>query len=538
MESALDQKDGVGRIAIQMRIGVTGHRTLDDPEGAAADVAIALDRILAGQTVHSTDTTRVELTIVSALAEGADRVIIDQARAVAPLRLEAVLPMPRNDYVNDFTSAESRGAYQALLDDAATVTEIQSSEHGYLRAGQAIVDRSDVMIALWDGKPARGSGGTAAIVAYARKRRTPLVWIHMDGTHRITTEWGDGQAMSPLPPLPMSAAAFAELDRFNRWTSPAASTGDRLLPVWLDSATARHLRTFVQWAAPYFQRADENASRSQFRSLAIVLALYALAPAAVVLVTLQVTFNLTTWLTWAEFGVLLGISTILLGLLTIRRLQWHDDWVAGRALAERIRSAVFLGAAGVDIRPDASAEGRAYATPGDEWRERAFKEIWLRRPQALVNREDFGTLQTLLSDAWIGEQINYHTKAAAKNARSHDLLRGASFVLFGISVIAALLHAWDPFAKGGLLNGVTFLAIAVPAIASAVTGYGAQREFAELADRSRRMEIRLLDTRARMSAADSLETMQTLAYTAEQQLRGETADWYALVHLHKPEVPV
>jgi len=31
MESALDQKDGVGRIAIQLRIGISGHRSLDDP---------------------------------------------------------------------------------------------------------------------------------------------------------------------------------------------------------------------------------------------------------------------------------------------------------------------------------------------------------------------------------------------------------------------------------------------------------------------------------------------------------------------------
>ena len=104
-------------------------------------------------------------------------------------------------------------------------------------------------------------------------------------------------------------------------------------------------------------------------------------------------------------------------------------------------------------------------------------------------------------------------------------------------MVAALLHSWHPFGTGRLLNWLTFLAIAVPAVAAAVIGYGAQREFGQLADRSRRMESRLLDTRRRMVAADSVAAMQSLAMTAEQQMRGETADWYSLVHLHKPDVP-
>jgi hypothetical protein len=58
------------------------------------------------------------------------------------------------------------------VDAASSVTVVpqvagEAREDAYARAGHAIVDASDVLVALWDGKPARGRGGTAEIVQYA-----------------------------------------------------------------------------------------------------------------------------------------------------------------------------------------------------------------------------------------------------------------------------------------------------------------------------------------------------------------------------------
>ena len=50
-------------------------------------------------------------------------------------------------------------------------------EDAYLAAGHAVVDDADVVLALWDGRPARGRGGTAEVVEYARSLGRPLVWI-------------------------------------------------------------------------------------------------------------------------------------------------------------------------------------------------------------------------------------------------------------------------------------------------------------------------------------------------------------------------
>ena len=40
------------------------------------------------------------------------------------------------------------------------------------------MELSDIVLAVWKGKPAKGKGGTADVVAYAIRRRVPL--IHID----------------------------------------------------------------------------------------------------------------------------------------------------------------------------------------------------------------------------------------------------------------------------------------------------------------------------------------------------------------------
>jgi hypothetical protein len=52
-------------------------------------------------------------------------------------------------------------------------------EEAYERAGHEVVARCDVLIALWDGAPPRGRGGTAAIVEHARAlgRRVEVICV-------------------------------------------------------------------------------------------------------------------------------------------------------------------------------------------------------------------------------------------------------------------------------------------------------------------------------------------------------------------------
>jgi hypothetical protein len=178
---------------IRLRIGVTGHRRLPNEEALALQVRRALERIREIISLSSPDP--LAFTVVSPLAEGADRLVAREVLQDPDACLEAPLPLPRDDYLRDFETAESKREFETMLGGADVVTEVHqpgSRTEAYERVGRYVVDHSDVLIALWDGEPSRGQGGTADIVAYARARKLPLFWIHINDEPRIIEELTGG----------------------------------------------------------------------------------------------------------------------------------------------------------------------------------------------------------------------------------------------------------------------------------------------------------------------------------------------------------
>ena len=149
-----------------VRIGITGHQA---GPGLQWDwVRAVLDAELA--------TVLTPFAGISCLAAGADQ---EFARAV--LRHGGVLHavVPRADYDAWFEHAADRATYRDLLAAAAWVTELcggPTAEDAYLCAATYVVDVAEQLVAVWDGRPSRGRGGTADIVAYARGR-IPVVAI-------------------------------------------------------------------------------------------------------------------------------------------------------------------------------------------------------------------------------------------------------------------------------------------------------------------------------------------------------------------------
>jgi hypothetical protein len=139
-------------------------------------VDAALDRVLAGVSEIEDESGFVPLTCVSSLAEGADRLVAQRVLERPGAGLIVVLPLPAEDYATDFGSPESLQEFNDLLTAADEVVVAPSDpadpsrEAAYERAGLAMLDRSDVLLALWDGQPARGRGGTAHIVEEAHER--------------------------------------------------------------------------------------------------------------------------------------------------------------------------------------------------------------------------------------------------------------------------------------------------------------------------------------------------------------------------------
>ncbi|MFB8027924.1 hypothetical protein ACFQ6U_12175 [Streptomyces sp. NPDC056465] len=156
------------------RIGVTGHRSI--PQELHAHVREGLRAALRGH--------EGSLEALSSLAVGADQLFADLALAHGA-ELTAVIPS--GDYESGFADATELERYRALK--ARAVREVRldfphSTDEAYYAAGAYIADHCDRLLAVWDGLPARGLGGTGDIVTYARSLGRPVTVIWRDGVER------------------------------------------------------------------------------------------------------------------------------------------------------------------------------------------------------------------------------------------------------------------------------------------------------------------------------------------------------------------
>src|SRR4051812_21244585 len=178
----------LGSIPFRIRVGVTGHRTVDS-RPLLGDVLGEIRRLLPADGA-----TPVRLAVVSALAEGADRLVAEDVFADAAVhgeeaRLEAVLPFERRRYsaLQEFPP-EAEAEFETWLDEAVSVTELAGAwepatrERAYEAAGRYVVSRCDVLVGVWDGEPSRGRGGTAETLLYAAETGKPSIWLPTDGS--------------------------------------------------------------------------------------------------------------------------------------------------------------------------------------------------------------------------------------------------------------------------------------------------------------------------------------------------------------------
>ena len=167
-------------------VGVTGHRQLPHLKIAALAVDIAMEKIINCFGGES-------LSVISPLAEGADRLVAERALEKYDVKLIVPLPLEIEDYLLDFTSESSKQSFRQLLQRAGSIIHLPVQEprmNGYLAAGMYTLKHCDVLLALWDGQPPRGIGGTGQIVAEARKQGKPLVWIKTEHREKEQTEIG------------------------------------------------------------------------------------------------------------------------------------------------------------------------------------------------------------------------------------------------------------------------------------------------------------------------------------------------------------
>lgn len=195
------------RAPILLRIGVTGHRP-DPSRGRAAPdearIRATVRRILEHISDAFDGVAQAQgglfdlgaglrgpggpgpLRVISSLAEGADQWCAEEALKLG-CELQCPLPFARKEYEKDFSDPTE---FRRLCDQATAVMEldgrIDRNENGardpspaaYEAAGRALLNQSDLLLAIWDGAPSQGPGGTAEVVVEALRRGIAVIWVH------------------------------------------------------------------------------------------------------------------------------------------------------------------------------------------------------------------------------------------------------------------------------------------------------------------------------------------------------------------------
>ena len=396
-------KPGLGkalpRPVMAFQIGVSGHRHLPDADidelhaSAAAMFRAVRTEALA---LHAADQAAAVplyapamplLRCICGLAEGADSIFAEAALDEA-WQLVAVLPFAPDAFALDFADA-ALDRYRRLLARASVVCALdgdRGSDQAYADIGDQIVEQSDILIAVWDQRRARGAGGTGDVVRHALQLGLPVAVLPPSG--RSSPSWlgtaSDTDVATLLraailPPVSSDGfpqACYADRPRGAGWAGIALRAYDRMISFGIPASgslpterVAPELGSEV--LDPAFCSADQLATEYAARYRAAGVMRYGLILPAT-LASLVGWYG-TGWL--QPLGNLVDFVVLVFVVLFSTRGGWeqsHRRFLMYRTLAEYIRNARLLTPLRAVAQLPGAAAHEARAADWTSWYGRAL----------------------------------------------------------------------------------------------------------------------------------------------------------------------
>jgi len=156
-----------------MRIGITGHQSLLNPEL----LRNALHSVL---TNIESQFVEEQFEFYSPLAPGADSLAAWVAIQLN-IPLVVLLPYDEREYLDSFT-AEHRCKFEQLAQQAQGIIHLpqQEGKNRYEGIEDYLVEHMDYLIAVWDGEKAHGPGGTGEVVERFLRTGKPCAWVYAE----------------------------------------------------------------------------------------------------------------------------------------------------------------------------------------------------------------------------------------------------------------------------------------------------------------------------------------------------------------------
>jgi hypothetical protein len=471
--------------AVPLIVAVTGHRDLvpDEVPQIRTHVRDFLRRLQA-------DYPERGVTVMSSLAEGADQVVAEVALELG-VSLLALLPMPRDSYIEDFETLPAREKFYALLARATEVLELpitpgntarSIAEHGknrtrqYAQLGVFLCAHCHILLALWDGKYSDKLGGTGQVIRFHHDNVMPG-YIPQSTTTRLiladdesdlvyhivcSRDRPDGQPAEHVRDLPTSWFTTNEtwprtpempvrhqqvLKLTSEFSADALQHEARIIDeAWslidekrcdglpAGSRDIDHVFRAADWLAIHFQKRYLRALRS-VHVLALLMGFMYIVYSDVVA---ERTFIFAFVAFFVVAAAIQKYST---------RHSWHRKYLDYRTLAEGLRVQFYWAVAGV-------TSGSVSKFTHDNFLQLQDSDLgWIRNVMRVAGMEcnvsphlNQKGLDLAVSE-WVGDdnsgQLGYYRKKAREKVNRGKRVEQFAAIILWVSVAAFLVFAFS-----------------------------------------------------------------------------------------------
>ena len=573
-------------------VGVTGHRAEVLPDGSLPllrdRVRDALERIAeSGRALFELERdcfagAPPRLRFVSPIADGADQIAAEVALELG-WELQLVLPFERDHYRATLANPEARERFDLLLERATCVLELPGDpKHGldaYVMTGRATVAHSDVLIAIWDGLPPRGRGGTGEVVQLALMRGTAIIhvplspggdtrvlWSAFDPT--VVTVADDPSVARPLersdvdillrgllmPPPDEEEQNFLKRflrERLHRIRArieyPLLLTATGVRPIKARDFTSKHAEAQIrdEWRR---YRAGCSEALSISAQMDLLEDAYSWADRLAthfaqtyrsghifnfvlggVAVCLGLAAFMAPHLKFEEAALELLITlAIILNAIVGQRNEWHRRWLDYRQLAERLRPMRSLKLLGI-AAPD--PPGTATNPVPKRWIDWYASGIWraMGCPSGSINQHCAALLGQAIAQHEVEPQVGYHERNAKQIELLDQRLEQFAMVLFAATVVVSIATIIGLGLNTDWVNDYgnwfTLVSAGFPALGTAVFGIRFQGDFGGDALRSMATADTLRQIERELRKDVTLSRAADLAEQAARIMLGDLDEW-------------
>lgn len=586
------------RPRLALNVGITGHRAKALGEELIGPVRDRLDDIFESLKHAAYELRRREqelfediepiVRLHTPLATGSDQIAAQSARA-NDYQIRALLPFKVSEYCRDFRGRELE-EFTVHLETADNVMALpgdRSASDAYVLVGKAVIAASDVIVAIWDGEPGNGPGGTAHVVELALREGVPVIHLTIDRASgdasqvrlivggdlvepeikRLETleDYTDLLAIVLAPDTQIERTHileyYREVEVRRNWRIeyPLMLAMLRIKSLssrpWQQDSIATSLereRSVIREDYPASVRMPLERGYGWSNFLAIRYAQkfrsghitnYALSALAVIVA-------LTGLLVPAIKVYLVMLELILIWALfyntsIAKKEDWHRRWLQYRHLAESLRPLLYLkrvGLTGPPFRSDyvAGAHRKEASTDWTRWYAAA---IWreMASPSGEMSSEQVKALARAAIQEQIIPQAEYHEVNAIRMRELDHRLHEVGNFLMGCVISACVLFILGYYALPELVHSITplvvFLTAGLPAAGAAVFGMRGHGEHLLQANRSTESSAALKQSAKRLEQVEDIEVLARELQTMSHIMLADLNEWTTTYSERSLEVP-